>query len=241
MVHRLNHWHVCMTLIAGVCGHDPFYGLAIRKRQEFLDHALIDRALERHDQPGEVLHRLPAPADELGLVPAAGACDIDLIVLAGEAHREPLLPLAAVASLPGAPGDRARNIVGEPLADLAELLDRADAGLFVELALGGLPKILAGVDAALRHLPDMGFVDMLDAAGASTDEDQPALVDQHHADAGPVGQIFVTRHSVKASTQVCPATSSNPGRTLAGFGFLHHACQWHEQHAPPFQALGPGG
>src|ERR1700756_5547873 len=193
MVHRLNHWHVCMTLIAGVCGHDPFYGLAIRKRQEFLDHALIDRALERHDQPGEVLHRLPAPADELGLVPAAGACDIDLIVLAGEAHREPLLPLAAVASLPGAPGDRARNIVGEPLADLAELLDRADAGLFVELALGGLPTILAGADAA----------------GAAADEDQPALVDQHHADAGPVGQIFVTRHSVKAASQVCPASASN--------------------------------
>jgi hypothetical protein len=45
----------------------------------------------------------------------------------------------------------------------------------------------------------MGFVDMLDAAGATTDEDEPGCVDQHHTDTGSIGQVFVTRHSVKAS------------------------------------------
>ena len=91
------------------------------------------------------------------------------------------------------------NVVDQPVRDLAKLLDRADAGFLVQLALGRFPCILAGIDAALRHLPDMGFVDMLDAAGAASDEDQPVWVDQHHADAGSVGQVFVSRHSVKAS------------------------------------------
>src|SRR5581483_4347564 len=144
-------------------------------------------------------HRLPAPAHEFRLVTAAtGICDIDLVVLAGEADGEPFLALAAITALPGSAGDRARDVVDQPFGELAELLHRADAGLLVKLALGRCPGVLAGIDAALRHLPDMGVVDMLDARGAAADEDQPVLVDQHHADAGPVGQIFVTRHSVKA-------------------------------------------
>src|SRR5579883_3053501 len=99
--------------------------------------------------------------------------DIDLAVVAGEAHGEPFLPLAAIASLPGPSRHRARNVVGQPVPDFAELLDRPDAGLLIELALGGFPGVLAGIDAALRHLPDVGFVDMLDAAGAATNEDEP--------------------------------------------------------------------
>jgi hypothetical protein len=57
------------------------------------------------------------------------------------------------------------------------------------------------IDAALRHLPNVTGIDVLDAAGAPTDEDQPRCVDQHHADACSIGQIFVTRHSVKASCE----------------------------------------
>jgi hypothetical protein len=45
----------------------------------------------------------------------------------------------------------------------------------------------------------MGLVDMLDATGAPTDENQSCGIDQHHADASPVGQILVARHSVNAS------------------------------------------
>src|SRR6202035_5050121 len=130
--------------------------LAAREPGKFLHHALIDRPLEGNDQVGEILHRLPAPADELRLVAAAGARDIDLGVLAGETHRVPFLPLAAVAALPGATRHGARDVVDQPVRDLAELLDRAHAGLLVEFALGGLPGVLTGIDAALRHLPDVG-------------------------------------------------------------------------------------
>src|SRR6516164_4747874 len=168
------------------------------KGSKFLHHALVDGALERHDQLREILHRLPAPVDELGLVSASGACNIDLGVLASEAEREPFLPLPAVAPLPGTPGDGARNVVDQPVGYLAELFHGADVGFLIEFALGGFPGVLAGINAALRHLPDMGLLHMLDAAGAPPDEDQPILVDQHHADTGPVGQILVARHSVKA-------------------------------------------
>src|SRR5262245_30328444 len=164
---------------------------------ELLHHPLIDRPLERDDQLRKVLHRLPTPVDELRLVAAAaGIGDVDLAVLAGEARREPFLPLAPIAALPGPPRHGARDVVDQPVRDLAELLERADAGLLIKLALGRVPGVLAGIDAALRHLPDMVVVDMLDAAGAPADEDEPVAVEQHHADTGPVGQIFVARHSV---------------------------------------------
>src|SRR5919197_2151810 len=132
--------------------------LSAREAGEFLDHAFIDRTFERNDQVGEILHRLPAPAHEFGFVPAtAGAGDIDLGVLAGKAYREPFLPLPAIAALPGTAGHGAWNIVDQPVRDLAELLHRADAGLLVKLALGRFPGIFAGIDPALRHLPDVGF------------------------------------------------------------------------------------
>src|SRR4051812_47073914 len=147
---------------------------------------------------GKVLHRLPAPGDELGLVAAAGTGDVDLGILAGEAHREPFLPLSAVAALPGASGHGARNIIDQPVRYFAELLDRLDAGFFIELALRRFPGVLTRIDAALRHLPDGGVIDMLDAAGAATDKDEPRFIDQHHADTGSIGQVFVAGHSVSA-------------------------------------------
>jgi hypothetical protein len=43
----------------------------------------------------------------------------------------------------------------------------------------------------------MAVVDVLDTAGTTTDEHQALRVDQHHPDAGSVGQILITRHSAK--------------------------------------------
>ena len=60
--------------------------------------------------------------------------------------------------------DLARNVVGEPFRDLAELLDRADVGFLVELAQRRRVGIFALVDAALRHLPDVRRVDVLGPA-----------------------------------------------------------------------------
>src|SRR5205085_4938669 len=124
-------------------------------------------------------HRLPAPGDELRLVAATRAGDVDLVVLAGETNRIPFLPLAAVAALPGAPGNGAGNVVDQPLRDLAKFLDRADAGFLIEFALGRLPRILAVIDTALRPLRDVSFDRVVNASGAATDEDEPCRIDQH--------------------------------------------------------------
>src|SRR5215470_18061639 len=124
-------------------------GLRISELREFPHHPLIDLALERNDQRRQALEPLPAPVGEFWLV-AAWAIDIDLTLVAGEAHREPLLRLSAIAALPGLAHDLARNVVAEPVRDLGELPDRADIGLLVELAQRGRPGVLARIDTALR-------------------------------------------------------------------------------------------
>src|SRR3981189_384183 len=96
---------------------------------KFLHHALIDRALERNDQVGKILHRLPAPADELrlGAAPGAprthfgappGARELCFGTRRGETNRVPFLPLAAIAAFPGASGNGAWNVVDQPFRDL---------------------------------------------------------------------------------------------------------------------------
>src|ERR1700728_5358236 len=147
--------------------------LVARELRKFLHHALIDRAFERNDQVGKIPHRLPAPAHEFRLVAAARALDIHLGVLSDKANRIPFLPLAAIATLPGASGNGSWNVIDQPVRDLAELVDRAHAGFLVQFSPRGGPGILAGIDATLRHLPDMRFIDMFNATGAATDEDQP--------------------------------------------------------------------
>ena len=73
--------------------------------------------------------------------------------------------------------DLARDVVGEPLVDLAELLDRADVGLLVELAQRRRPRVLALVDAALRHLPGVRVVDVFGPVEAAPDEHQTLAVE----------------------------------------------------------------
>ena len=137
------------------------------------DHALIDLALERNHETRKLVHVLPAPGDEFRLV-AARAGDVDLAFVAGKAQCEPFLRLPAILALPGLAEDVARDVVGQPVRDLAKLLDRADVGLLVELAQRRLVGVLALVDAALRHLPGVSFVDVFGPVGAPADEDAAA-------------------------------------------------------------------
>ena len=44
---------------------------------EFSHHALIDCPLERHDEGGKALQRLPAPCHEFRLVPARRVLDVN--------------------------------------------------------------------------------------------------------------------------------------------------------------------
>src|ERR1700690_318628 len=97
---------------------------------------------------------------------AAGMDDVDLAFLAGEAQRVPFLFLPAVFAAPGLADDLARNVVREPVGDLAELVDRTNAGLLIKLAQRCLVGVFVFIDAALRHLPDMRHVDVFWAAAA---------------------------------------------------------------------------
>src|SRR5258708_11366522 len=73
--------------------------LVAREAGKFLQPALIDRPLERHDQFREILHPLPAPADEFSLVAAAGDRGIDLGIRASDAERKQILTHTARATL----------------------------------------------------------------------------------------------------------------------------------------------
>jgi hypothetical protein len=86
-------------------------------------------------------------------LPIARRQRVDLVVAAGEAQREPFLPLAA--KFREAMGGRAvirRKLVCNPVG-LAEMLGTDSPGLFPELAHDRIAWVLVGVDAALRHLP----------------------------------------------------------------------------------------
>src|ERR1043166_4557933 len=164
---------------------------------ELLDHPLVGLALERHDQVGKILHRLPAPRDEFRLVAARGVLNVDLAVVSGEAQREPFLRLAAIFSLPRPAEELARDVVTEPVVDRRQMLDRADVGLLVQLAQPARVWVFAGIEPALRHLPGMGHVDVLWAVAAPPDEDEPAAVEHRQADARTIGQVFEAGHGIR--------------------------------------------
>src|ERR1700694_4020763 len=152
---------------------------------ELGDDALVDLALERHDEIGKLAHLRPPPRHELRRVAAARMRDVDLGLLPREAQRVPFLRLAAVAAAPCMGHELVRKIVAEPVAQLPEQLDRADVGLLAELAERRAEPILAPIEAALRHLPGMDLVDLLGAAGAPADECAAPAIEHHGGDARP--------------------------------------------------------
>src|SRR5262245_47776693 len=138
--------------------------------------------------------------------------DIDLAVVARKAHREPFLFLFAIPALSSLNHDLAGDVVAEPVRAFGELLDRADIGLLVELAQRSRPRVLARIDAALRHLPGMRRVDVLGPAHALADEDAAGAVEHHDADTGPVGKGLEGGHSSFPSSRPSDAKASRePG------------------------------
>src|SRR5262249_11760102 len=120
--------------------------------------------------------------------------DVDFALLAGEAQRVPFLLLAAIFALPRLFCDLAGQIVGEPLGDFAKLLHGADAGFLVQLTQCSGVWVFVLVDPALRHLPDMGGVDMFGSIGSPADKDKPGTIDHHHPGARAIRQRFLRRH-----------------------------------------------
>src|SRR6266478_6877526 len=114
------------------------------------------------------------------------------------------MPVPSLAAIPAAPclaDDVARNVIGEPVVNLPETLDRSDAGLLIKFPQRRRPWVLIAIDAALRHLPDVGFVDVFGPFGTPADEDQAGAVEHHDADARTVGQILEARHIGRGMVQ----------------------------------------
>src|SRR5262249_22457676 len=110
---------------------------------------LIERTLERHDELGHLAEVDPFPGREFRVL----AFDVDLALRAGEAEGVPLLLLAAVLALPQRLRELGRQIVAQPAIALGQQLCRGDTGLLMQLAPGGVERILALVYPALWHLP----------------------------------------------------------------------------------------
>src|SRR6516165_6318668 len=123
--------------------------------RKFLHHPLVNSPFEGDDQGGKIGERFPSPLHELGIVSAGRLLNVDFTLVAAEPQRVPFLCLAAIFAAPGPAYYVAWNVVGEPLLDLTQLLDRVDVRFFVELAQRRRPRILARINAPLRHLPSM--------------------------------------------------------------------------------------
>jgi hypothetical protein len=104
------------------------------------------------------------------------------------------LHLTAILAFPGLADDLARNVVDQPVVDRGQMLHRLDVGFFVKLAQGACVGVFAVVEAALRHLPDVGQIDMLGTIDAPADEDPAVAIDHGGADTVAVGQVFEAGH-----------------------------------------------
>src|SRR5690349_9433256 len=110
---------------------------------ELLEHAFIDRALERDDEARDLAGLDPSPGGKFGM----GSGDVDVAVRAGEAHREPFLSLASPPAAPEPPLQLGRQVVVEPALCLADELGLGRADLLLELPQRRLARCLALVDA----------------------------------------------------------------------------------------------
>src|ERR1700730_3413045 len=90
--------------------------------------------------------------------------------------------------------DVARDVVGEPLAEFGETFDRANPCFLIKFTQCRRPGVVAAVDAALRHLPDMRFIDVLGPLRATAYEDEPGAIEHHDSDARAIGQILDGDH-----------------------------------------------
>jgi hypothetical protein len=137
----------------------------------------IGAALERNHQFRRLGEIAPTPGVEFGKVVAI---QVNLALVAHKAQGEPdlFLPDPALLVRRGV----GWKVVSHPFLGAAEQAGGADAGLLAQLAPGGVRKVLAVVDAALRELP---IVRRRGLAAASV-PDAAVLVEKDDADIGPI-------------------------------------------------------
>src|SRR5690606_8071146 len=132
----------------------PASSAASRQVAKGRDDILVHLPLEWDDEVRQSFQFGPAPVAELRLHAAVtGPVDVDLALIAPETEGDPFLPLAAISSAPRHPDQVSGKIIGQPAVCLGQKLGRDDVRFLVQFAEGGCQRLLAGVDAALRHLP----------------------------------------------------------------------------------------
>src|SRR5690606_23867247 len=97
----------------------------------------IGRALEGHDDVGDLVEMLPAPGVELRIQSGRVLAESDFGLVAFEQEGKPFLPLAPIPATQGAAQNLVGQIVTDPVRGLREEANGADAGFLVELAIGG--------------------------------------------------------------------------------------------------------
>src|SRR3990172_10676675 len=151
---------------------------------EFREDLFVNGALELDDETHDLGGRHPSPFAEFLMVVGR---DVDIAILAHEAHGEPFLRLPAIASAEGAANEMPRQLISEPTAMLGDDHGLVGAGFFLELAQRRDARLLAPVDPALRHLPHArrAFVE-IGRIHALAGEYEPIRIDEHDAYAGAI-------------------------------------------------------
>ena len=125
------------------------FGVPLCQVLEGGNHRFIGLALERHDQAGQRFQADPLAGGEFRLMRR----QVDVAILAGEAHGEPFLALAAILAVKRHAHQMLGQIIGHPVVHLGDDFGLVGADFFLQLAQRRLSGCLALVDAALRHLP----------------------------------------------------------------------------------------
>src|SRR5581483_5004480 len=140
----------------------------------------------------------PPPSIELPLV-ALARRKIDLALRPFEARREPELLLSAIPPFPSQADQLLRKVVQQPIPGAAEDADAANPGLLKQLAARRGFRLLAFVEAPLRHLPPLPLAFWrIGALGAPSHERAALAVEQHDADARAIWQPVFVRHGRSA-------------------------------------------
>src|SRR4051812_17942548 len=98
------------------------------------------------------------------------------------------------------------------------------AGFLAQLAQHRVVGILALVDAALGHLPEIAFL----VVDPLADERLARGVDQHHPDAGAVQREVELAHPCRASISFIAAMMSARSAAVLGIAFLMLTQPWIE-------------
>src|SRR5262249_27181569 len=111
---------------------------------ETCDELNIDRALERHNQCGQIMHGNPAPGLEFRVI----GVEVDVLVLALEAHHKPFLPLAAITAAPDPADQLRRQFISQPVLGFGDDRRLVRADLLAQLPKYGGLWLLPWINAA---------------------------------------------------------------------------------------------